>query len=261
MFILGMFLNAQVLNIDWSKTSDPMGWTYKTVYTNATLPSGFTFSAVDGTSVNLPFDQCWSQKKGLKVDGLPNKDLWLGYTISGLTPGDEYELTTNGMVQNLDQQLVLYAWDKNDNNVPTGVTVTGLSANYTYTIGTWAYYTKTFEATSSEMTFGIGSRKTNAQVNVSSFIITKLNTTNVKTPNSTLPTIYPNPATGECVLQNQTGIVSYAMFNNDGLKISETKVNGAEKIVVNMANIAHGLYLIKITDTSGKTTITNVVKK
>jgi len=69
--------------------------------------------------------------------------------------------------------------------------------------------------------------------------------------------IYPNPSSGKVSITNPTGnAVEVQIFTLLGTKIETTK-SSAEIISLDLSRIPHGIYLIKLTDTTGNTITTS----
>ena len=73
------------------------------------------------------------------------------------------------------------------------------------------------------------------------------------------PVIYPNPVRDMLSIKSDKEFSSYSVYNMAGQLISSEKISG--KLMMNVAHLPVGQYLLKLTDKSGNTEVTQFIKK
>ena len=90
------------------------------------------------------------------------------------------------------------------------------------------------------------------------------NALDTETMELTNTTLYPNPFTNTIFidLSSQTGATSKVeVFNAIGVKVLTKKVSVVQKLELNTTNLPQGVYLIRLSDTSGKFAIKKMIKE
>jgi hypothetical protein len=74
--------------------------------------------------------------------------------------------------------------------------------------------------------------------------------------------VAPNPAAQTLSIQNDKAIGKVVVVSANGqVAMEETYASGKVNPVLNIANLAAGMYVVKVTDTEGKTNVQKVVKE
>ena len=76
--------------------------------------------------------------------------------------------------------------------------------------------------------------------------------------------LYPNPFTKTITIdfsRESIVISKVEIYNTIGARLLEKPINTNQKIELNTANLAQGVYLIKITDDTGKYVLKKIIKK